>query len=543
MDHALARQRRWGAWWLVFAIAALGLMAQAATAQVTKGQASEPKKAAQKEATKGAAPAQGKDQAESAPPPSGEAPPPPSSPPPEGAVVDPRTIKKEMAIEMFVDPRAEQLLDPKQFKEYKPTAAARRLPPDAENALTNMATGTTQPNRELIQAWVETQAAELTSHKNLEALLSDSPDPPKPAADNTKQEKARYNQELARWNQALEASQAVGEAARKLIQPLEQPATNANAAFRRYYSEALLRVLPKNLLENQLHARTVAMIALGKAGLPQAVKSVYTNQLRDADQVLMVKLWAARGITNAVQGGRAENAISTKDAIEAAQALSDFLNNEKDAHWSIQFRALEALGALRQATADPIQGQAEMANTALRFVADPKAKADVRAWGAWALGMMRVPQQLARYNFALVAHVIGEAAADIGEQVGATRTDSPDLSMHLTDLLLSKIVPSFIGVEGVRDSGLLKNPNLGNSKSFVQGVSDRVQDVAVAAYNVAGPTVSKRQAERNKDELNAKVKDLRSFLAKNAPSDRHLVPGGPELPSGGGTEVAAKNGQ
>jgi len=376
-----------------------------------------------------------------------------------------------------------------------------------------MSNGTLRPNAEVIHRWVQGQAAELTSHRNLKALIA--PDP------------------------ALKAGAptllAVGHAAEGLIRPLEVPDNGNNTAFRRAYIRDLLEVMP-NLLDKQLHSRTVAMIVLGKTGAPEAVP-IFLKVLNDPNQVMMVKLWAARGLTNATDGGRRE--IPTRTAIDAAQALVNFLNNEKDAHWTVQARALEALGALRQATADPIQGQAEMAGTALRFLSDPKARPDVRAWAAWALGMMHVPQQLNRYNVPLIAYYVGQAAADVGEQVGSVSADSADLAMHLSGLLLSQLVGGLRGVDGVRDSGLLNGAGAGPARSFVQGVNDRVQAVAVAAYKLAGPTAIRRQKPQLRRELDSKVADLRAFLAKNPPADRHLVPGGPVFP-GAPAQVAEK---
>ena len=70
--------------------------------------------------------------------------------------------------------------------------------------------------------------------------------------------------------------------------------------------------------------------------------------------------------------------------MNAAKVVADFLEQEKDLPWPVQYRALEALGSLRQAsTARPKGGQPEMASAAIRFLADPEAKPEVRAEAGW----------------------------------------------------------------------------------------------------------------------------------------------------------------
>ena len=43
-------------------------------------------------------------------------------------------------------------------------------------------------------------------------------------------------------------------------------------------------------------------------------------------------------------------------------------------------------------------------STMMKILADPEAKDEVRAWAAWALGMLKVPQ--GTYNFNLVGYEI-----------------------------------------------------------------------------------------------------------------------------------------
>jgi hypothetical protein len=220
--------------------------------------------------------------------------------------------------------------------------------------------------------------------------------------------------------------------------------------------------------------------------------------------------------------------LDTQRAMAAGKVVADFLEQEKDLPWPVQVRALEALGALRQSSAAPLQGKADMASAALERLADPKARPEVRAWAAWALGLMRVNPQLGKYNYTLIAHSIGVLAADLGEKIAAAASENPEQSRFWTGLLLYQVYPALSGQPGVRDSGLLNAPNLGSHAPFIKQVNDRVQEICVAAVNLdraAGGLIPPRQ----KDVLN-RVATLREFLTKSAPSDRKLLPSSTELP-------------
>jgi hypothetical protein len=71
----------------------------------------------------------------------------------------------------------------------------------------------------------------------------------------------------------------------------------------------------------------------------------------------------------------------------------------------------------------------------------------------------------------------------------------------------------------------------------VREVDSKVQAVAVAAYNLTSPTTPKSEKPKSKKDLEAAVAALKEYLAKNPPSNRRLVPEGPEFP-GPGAQVA-----
>jgi hypothetical protein len=108
---------------------------------------------------------------------------------------------------------------------------------------------------------------------------------------------------------------------------------------------------------------------------------------------------------------------------------------------------------------------------------------------------------------------------------------------RLTGYIMYGIVPGLLGEEGVRDSGITKAPNLGNTKKQVDEISKKIQAVAVAAHNLTSPTTAKSEKPKAKKELDTVLAALKDTLAKNPPSGRKLVPDGPEFP-GPGAEVA-----
>jgi hypothetical protein len=210
----------------------------------------------------------------------------------------------------------------------------------------------------------------------------------------------------------------------------------------------------------------------------------------------------------------------------ASRALADFLNREAETFWMAQVRALEALGALRQASGSVLQGKAEMSITALKFLADAKQRPDVRAWAAWALGMMQVSPAGPKLNYALVAYHIGLLAAELGETIAES-----DLvrARYPTGLLVYQVFNALHGETGVRGSGLVNQTNLGTSQALVKELDTLVGRVAAAAIGVT--TAVGTQLPQRQQELRARVNDLRAVLAKSAPKDLQVIPGGPSFPA------------
>ena len=511
MSKSLAPRMPWGCSWMWLWLMLGGLTAPDLPAQTGGRPATSKAKTDERPATKpGPAPAKpatvpgkaGNAPAKPAAQAKNKAAPKAGDAKPEGVTPAPNTKKVEPP-ETFLDPRAKDALA-NTFPQIGTRPNAQAI-----SQVKAMARGETSPDPSVIRTFVDGMTYELTSQANIKALLESSNRPVGAAA------------------RGLEV------ATNNLIEPLTSARSNNNTAFLTAYNQVLLARLPL-LLDKHLLSRIEAMIVLGNTRSPNAI-DLFIKQLSNRNQTVWVKLWAARGLANVTQDGQID--LDTQRGMTAGKAVADFLQQEKDLPWPVQVRALEALGALRQSSAAPLQGKADMASAALERLADPKARPEVRAWAAWALGLMRVNPQLAKYNYSLIAHSIGLLVADLGDKVAAVASENPDQAQFWTGLLLYQVYPALSGQTGVRDSGLLHVPSTGSHGPFIKQVNDKVQEVCVAAVNLnraAGGQVAQKQKD-----LSNRVATLRTFLEKAVPADRRLLPGGPELPLANGRVARA----
>ncbi len=422
--------------------------------------------------------------------------------------------------EVFVDPNAKKALSIFNPLNFPPGQTIRiGNPPDDRSRVQNMAARGENTDPAFLKRFVEYFAVELTKRDNLNAILNPGANP-KP-------------------NRALEV------AVDALIKPLEvaRASTVNNAEFEAAYSRVLFDSSLPRLLENNYLTRIDAMIVLGMAGssAPNAL-DLYTNQVKKPDQVVWVKLWAARGLTNAAQSGKKD--LEAGRANKAVDALVQMLESEPKIPWPAQVRALQALGSLRLSVASTPKGKVDVASLIMRFLADPESKPEARAWAAWTLGLLKVPGNVAPYNYTLIGHEIGHLTAELGKQIVEEYDDNPadfdkekDQAAYLTSLLLFQIYPAIIGEDGVRDSGLLHAPGLDASgRSFITKLDDKVKAVSRGAYELLRAGGVGNLARRN--EMDVKITDLKAVLAQNPPKDRHLVPGGPEFAPNAAQQVA-----
>jgi hypothetical protein len=190
------------------------------------------------------------------------------------AAADPEQAAEQVA-DFYLDPKTQAVLA-KDFEPLFTNLGFVRIDPAA---VTRMAQGQATVDPQEIERFIQAQAKELTDRSNISALLTPEANP----------------------NPNNPKNQAIEKATDRLLEPLLIAPASTNARFRSAYTQALLKVMP-DLLKNHLFARTEAMIVLSKAGDPQAL-DLFVAQLNDPEQVMMVKLLAAVGLTNIVQGG------------------------------------------------------------------------------------------------------------------------------------------------------------------------------------------------------------------------------------------------
>jgi hypothetical protein len=262
------------------------------------------------------------------------------------------------------------------------------------------------------------------------------------------------------------------------------------------------------------------MIILGQSGYSEALP-VFLNQIKDPNQPALVKLWAFRGISNLKKPGRA--VLPANIEINAAKGIAEELDNDKGLPWPAQLRGLEALGDLRHGHTATSPKNLEMASVAMKFLNDPKAKPEIRAEAARALGLMQISAVVTDYNYDAIATTAGEVAAELGELVAKSHEDNPNRSEYYASFILGPILEAFEGVQGVRDGGGLLSHASTKTREKFQEIDNRIRDIAKASVELIRGGRSQYATLRS--ELASKSASLKEYLQKNSPKDRSLIPG------------------
>lgn len=415
----------------------------------------------------------------------------------EDEVPDPIQTRKDIQSEVFLDPRAVAALDVAKFPEIK-VSGARLLNPVELDTFKRMAGDpATPPDENLIRRVVDAQVAQLTDHRNIQALLNPTESP--------------YSQ----------AAKAIQTSTGLLLDAVFAARSGKNFRFIDVYNRVLLQKLEK-VLVNHLIPRVQAMIILGQSGNPQALK-VFLDQIKSPDQTALVKLWALKGILNLRKYGR--STLSAIDEINAARTVADLLENDRELPWPARYRALEVLGALRQGHSATRPRNLEIATVAMKILADSKTKPEVRAEAARALGMMQISQVVNDYNYEAIAYTAAEVAAELGERVSASFADNPGRSEYYASFLIGPILEAFEGTAGARDSGLLHSARP-PALEKIQQLDDLIKSIAKTSIELVRAT--RGQVPTIQGALAKQNKALKDHLQNNVPKDRRLIPGAPD---------------
>ena len=429
--------------------------------------------------------------------------------PDKAGVIEKKEMKAQETTEVFEDPRAKPLLK-NTFKEVPEQRS--RLTAGEMSALRNMAAGVVGVNVDTISRLIDQSAADLTKHANLKVVIEN--DPSIPPGD--------------------QRVRAIERASQILIELLNTAQDKKTQPFLDAYIPMLFAKFTP-LLEGHLLSRVEASIVLATAAVP-AQADVFIKQIVDPKQVVWVKHWAAQGLTRATNRGRVT--LEINKATAAAAALVGFLEKEPATPWPVKIRVFEALGALRLASTAGPQGKPDVAAVAMQTLSDPNVKLDVRAWAAWTLGMMTMPAN-ASYNFPLEAYQVGRLAADIGDKIVAdctqrgpsfSKAGGNDYARYLTGLLLYEVYPALAGVDDVANSGRInsRHPAALAARAVLSGLDEQLKNVGRAANELL--TAGGGQVQEARNDLAARIVELKSFLDKNRPTSVELFPGGPKLP-------------
>ncbi len=439
----------------------------------------------------------------------------PAEKPPAAKAAEPEEDDEPDA-EVFIDPAAKELMA--KFDVLTYTGAQKFKiggTTDDRSKVLNMVARNENINPKFLKDYIDYFAAELTKRDYLNAIMA----PAANAPPNSPQ------------------SRGLEVAVDALTKPIIDARFNKNAEFSTTYNRLLFESRLLGVLENNYFSRIDAMIVLGTAGstMPAAL-DLYAAQLKKEDQAIWVKFWACRGYTLATQIGTIP--LDQTKAINAADALITFLDSDPKLPWPAKVRAIEALGAIRLAVANKVGGKVDVASAIFKSLVDADSPFEVRAEAAWALGMLRLNSQSSAFNFAMSGREIGELAIDLGDQIveeyddnQATFEKEKEQAHHLSALLLYQVIPSLSGVDGVNDSGLMNSSNssLAPVKGQLAKIDEKAKAIAHEAYELIRAGGTSQKDRRN--DLDARVADLKAYINQVVPKDRKLVPDGPEFPA------------
>lgn len=421
--------------------------------------------------------------------------------------VDPSASQKAATLAVYKDPNIEAIRDVKKFQEIR----ANPVQAQEINQLKAMAASpVASVDQNVINNVVGAMVSQMSSPRNIQAALD-------PANEK---------------NAAVVT--AVQSATQNLLEPIFSARSAKNAGFQAKYNQVLLQKIPP-LFKHHFIPRIQGMIVLAQSANPEALK-VLLDEIKSPTQTYWVKLWAFRGITNIKVYS---NRLTAAQEAEAAKTIADQLLKGKDWPGWVQFRALEALTALRQGFLPASPRTADMASAAFQYLTDESLAPDVRAEAARALGSMQIGTAVPKYNQVVVAYATARLAATLLDTIVDVHFENPLRSQELTTVLVGPVFQAFTGQEGARESGLL-NSTSGNVKADVQKYFDALKPVAIAATALTASPVGQVEALRKdaraqavRDDLRAKVAEYKAFLDKTPPADALLFPNGPSLPAPG----------
>ncbi|ADV62928.1 PBS lyase HEAT domain protein repeat-containing protein [Isosphaera pallida ATCC 43644] len=443
--------------------------------------------------------------------------------------------------EIVYDPAARKLLD-NNFPELPDPGAPSPAEEERLRRAAEVAGGRIEGA--LVDKYVKHYASELTKREILKTWLEGRTQIDPEGKLSASQARAAQEVEDRKYRM-------IETAAAKLLEPARLAAAAKNSTFANAYVTKLVEVLTP-LLQGNLFTRVQAAQVLARCENSRAVPALVAI-LNDPTQPYAVKDVAMAGIVVMSNEGRDEQPLRG-EAVNLATGLTNFLEANPPPPWPFQTRALQAIGSLRLSYLDIRSNKAEVAAAALAVLADPNARSIARAWAAWALGMMRIPDELADYNFTLPAYWTGRLAVEIGNEAvrisrirvaieeektaesgsastsGKTVKEKADFPVSRVrgqaGLLIYPITKAFIGDTAALESGFTRgsttHPGISKHRVAIAAIADKVKAVARASLelsNSAGGLIPQSRAK-----LEQAVADLAAHLDKNPPPSWKLTP-------------------
>ncbi|MCY2936103.1 MAG: hypothetical protein NT172_18305 [Planctomycetota bacterium] len=350
-----------------------------------------------------------------------------------------------------------------------------------------------------INRFVEAKAADLTNKKAIETLISGE------GTVNT----------LVR---------PIETATKQLIRASRDSNAAANSPFMSAYVATLIRVLQPQLKAHLVTRVQVAQVFAATGSVD--VIPILVSIIGDETQPWQVKMIALEGINNVIQGGKRSLGFSQRTQLTVA--VQNMLREEKNPPWFLESLASKLIGNLRIVSELVSERKVEPAETLLGFLIDPAEHAEVRFEAARSLGLLDIPNQFRPFNYLLVATSVADAVAQTGTQVAAMTPTDSSRAQQLVAIMADKVSPSFLGIQGILDSGILRQAEVGKAEAETRKAIDtlfaKIKDVVNTASNFTRARGELVQARRT--DLQSQVVELKKLVDKYQPKDRTLVKGG-----------------
>jgi hypothetical protein len=235
---------------------------------------------------------------------------------------------------------------------------------------------------------------------------------------------------------------------------------------------------------------------------------------------------ALEGINNAIQGGKRPLGFTQRTQLTIA--VLNMLRAEKTAPWFLKAQASKLIGNLRIVSELVSERKVVPAETLMSFLTDSVERPEVRFESARSLGLLDIPSQFRPYNYLLVTTALAEAVAQTATQISTMTPSDSSRTQQLVAIMADKVSPAFLGIQGLVDSGILRQAEVGQAdpaaRAAINELFAKIKDVVNTAANYSRARGDLIQARRA--DLQGRVVELQKLIDKHQPKERTLNKGG-----------------